>query len=108
MKTPILTAATLTLIGAGITSPAFAERGAVLPFAEELDTCVAAVTEHLDLTDARRVRHTVVEDKRTGIGYALSIETSVFSTDAERRYSAYCVATGSGAPIKFRIDERTD
>ena len=106
MKTPILTAAMLALLGAGISSASHAERP--LRFADELDTCVAAVTEHLDLTDARRVRHTVIEDKRTGIGYALNIETSVLAADAERRYSAYCVATGSDAPIKFRIDKRAD
>ncbi len=108
MRTPFLIAATFTLLFAGVSGSSFAERRAVLPFADELDSCVAAVTEHLDLSGAERVRHTVVEDRRTGIGYALSIETSVFSADSERRYSAYCVATGSGAPIKFRIDERVD
>lgn len=85
-----------------------AERDAGPAFADALNSSVAAVTEHLDLTDVRRVGHTVVEEKPTGIGCALNIETSAFAGDAERRYSAYCLAKGNGTPRKFRIDERVD
>ena len=81
---------------------------AAIPFAAELDSCVSEVYAHLDLTDAERVRHTVVQEKRTGIGYVLNIDTTVYSSDTPRRYRAYCVASGAHAPTKFRIDERTD
>ena len=89
-------------------STCHAERDAVLAFADELNSCVAAVTDHLDLTHVRRVPHTVVEEKRTGIEYALDVETSEFVGDAERRYSACCATKGEGTPRKFRIDQRVD
>ena len=76
-----------------------------VPFAAELDACVAAVTARLDLSNAHRVRHTVTKEKRTGIGYALSIDTAVYSTDSQKRYSAYCVARGDASPIKFTFSE---
>ena len=77
----------------------------VLPFAAELDACVAAVNARLDLSDVHRVRHTVIEEKRTGIGYALSIDTAVYSTESRKRYSAYCVVRGGEAPLKFEFSE---
>lgn len=76
-----------------------------LPYADELDTCVAAVNARLDLSDARRVRHTVTREKRTGIGYVLSIETAVYAGDNQRRYAAYCVARGTAEPVKFTLSE---
>ncbi|MGH8165956.1 MAG: hypothetical protein ACREQ1_01885 [Woeseiaceae bacterium] len=82
-----------------------AEAGGDLPFAAEVDSCVAAVNTHLDLADASRVRHLVSNTKRTGIGYVLTIETSVFSDSSERKYEAYCVARGASVPLKFRIEE---
>ncbi len=97
--------AAIAIVATGLVNTAAAEAD-TLPFADELDSCVAAVTEHLDLSDASRVRHTVVEKRRSGLGHALSIETSVFTGAAERRYSAYCVATGAGTPLKFRINEK--
>ena len=111
MKTPTRKTATaiikhLTILAAFASTTAAAEKGAAFPYADELESCVSAVTEHLDLSNVSRVRHTVVQEKRTGIGYALSIETSVFAGEDERRYKAYCVATGTDAPLKFTIDER--
>jgi len=76
-----------------------------LPFAAELDVCVAAVNARLDLSNAHRVRHTVTKEKRTGIGYALSIDTAVYSSDTQRRYNAYCVARGDADPVKFTFTE---
>lgn len=74
-----------------------------LAFAEELESCIAAVTGNLDLSRADRVRHVVTEKDRTGIGYVLTIETSVFSGPAEQSYESYCVARGDREPVKFRI-----
>ena len=94
------------LLGTFAGGLAHADRSQEIRFAAELDSCVAAVTEHLDLSNADRVRHTVIEKQHSGLGYALRIQTSVFANGAERRYAAYCVANGSGAPLKFSIDER--
>lgn len=77
-----------------------------LPFAAEVDSCLAAVNDRVGLEGAERVRHLVTDSKRTAIGYALSIETSVFSADRERRYSIRCVARGDSAPLKLTIDGR--
>ena len=76
-----------------------------VPFSAELDVCVAAVNARLDLSNAHRVRHTVTKEKRTGIGYALSINTAVYAADSQRRYSAYCVARGNADPVKFSFSE---
>lgn len=74
-----------------------------LRFANELDRCVATVNSHLELTGADRVRHVVTQSGRSGIGYALTIRTSVFRGDARKDYSSYCVANGDHEPSKFRI-----
>jgi hypothetical protein len=77
-----------------------------LPYAAEVDSCIAAVNAHLDLSGAKRVRHFVSEANNTGLGYALTIETSVVygGNPAEERYEAFCVARGANAPSTFRIE----
>lgn len=97
--------AVATLLVAGLSNAAHADRGK-LAYADEIDSCVAAVSERIDLTQANRVRHIVTQSGRNGLGYALTIETSVYSDDAQRRYQAYCVASGKSEPVKFRIDEQ--
>lgn len=104
-RTAGLKIAAATLLVTGLSATAAADRGE-LAFEKEVDSCVAAVSRHIDLTDANRVRHVVTQSDRSGIGYALTIETSVYSADTERQYEAYCVASGTGEPVKFRIDER--
>jgi hypothetical protein len=86
-------------------APTFADRGNGVQFAQELDTCIAAVTRNLDLADANRVRHIVIEKNHSGSAYALTIETSVFSGSGVKTYEAYCVARGDKEPLRFRIDE---
>ena len=79
-------------------------------FEDEMKTCLAAVSNHIDFEHATRVRHDVVELKNTYVGYVLEIDTRVFedsSDSASRVYSAYCVAKGSGEPRNFRIHEVT-
>jgi hypothetical protein len=98
-----LLAATLPLGFSGAGS--VAEAAETLAFAEEVDSCVAAVTSRLDLDRATRVRHLVSTAKQTGIGYVLTIETAVFFDSSEKKYEAYCVANGDNAPLKFRIEE---
>lgn len=73
----------------------------------EVEICVAAVNDHVDLDDAERVRHVVNLLRRTGIGRVLTIETSVVTAERTRTYSAYCVAVSDAPPVKFRISETT-
>lgn len=109
-KLPAATAASAALLSLLASSPAGAwpsDEG--VPFAAEIESCVAQVNAHLDLASAGRVRHFVSEADRTGIGYALTIETSVFLENGagtiEKHYEAYCVARGSNEPSTFRIEE---
>lgn len=95
----------VAVVLAALPPVAMADSDNGLAFADEVDTCVAAVDRHLDLDNVDRVRHFVVNTKQSGIGYVLTIETSVFSGATEKRYAAYCVAKGNNEPVKFRIDE---
>ena len=97
--------AALAALAAGLALTSHAAQPAQDAFADEVDTCIAAVTSKLDLRDASKVRHVVTQKDRTGIGYVFTIETSVFAGDDQKRYEAYCVASGNNAPVKFRIDE---
>jgi len=81
-----------------------AEAGEKMLFSREVDSCLAAVNSELDLVSATRVRHLVSRVKRTGIGYALTIESAVTFPDFEERYEAHCVANGSNAPIRLSIE----
>ena len=93
------------IVSAGLIAPAFADDNASLPFASEVNSCIAAVNANVNLQNASRVRHLVKQRDRAGQSYAFAIETSVFSGDAEKRYAAYCVAQGDSEPSKFRISE---
>jgi hypothetical protein len=86
---------------AALAAPAAA---ADLAYAAEVDSCLAAVNERVILENSNRVRHLVTDSRLTAIGYALTIETSVFSDDTERRYAVRCVARGKNAPVKLAID----
>lgn len=79
-------------------------RAGDLAYAAEVDSCLAAVNERVILDDSNRVRHLVTDSKRTAIGYALSIETSVFSEATEQRYAVRCLARGGNEPVKLTID----
>lgn len=82
-----------------------ATAGDKLAFGREVDSCLAAVNDQVDLAEANRVRHVVTDSKRTFIGYALTIRTSVFSGNSEKRYAVRCVASGSSEPMLLRIEE---
>jgi hypothetical protein len=81
-----------------------AEAGEKMLFSREVDSCLAAVNSKLDLESATRVRHLVSKVKKTGIGYALTIESAVVFPDSEKRYETHCVANGNNAPIKLNIE----
>lgn len=104
----IASAPVLAALVAVLASPATARSADErLPYAAEVESCIATVNAHLDLESARRVRHLVSDAERTGIGYALTIETSVFLRHGpiEKRYEAHCVARGANEPSTFRIEE---
>lgn len=99
--------AVITLAWSAMSLPAFADRNTDPDYLPEVDSCIAELTSRLDVTDINRVRHIVSDVKRSSIGYSLKINTSVFSSGDEVKYSAYCVANGSHTPIKFRMKELT-
>lgn len=87
-----------------LAAPAAPAPAADLAFAAEVDSCLAAVNERVILENSNRVRHLVTDSRLTAIGYALTIETSVFSEGSERRYAVRCVARGGNEPVKLTID----
>lgn len=107
MNTRMLTPAisTLLVLGAACAPASPAEAGEKMLFAKEVDSCLAAVNSKLDVESATRVRHLVSKVKRTGIGYALTIESAVIFPDYEKRYETRCVANGSNAPIRLDIEQ---
>lgn len=102
-------APTLFVLASGFTSSPVVHAEDSFPFEAEVQSCVAAVNARLDLENAHRVRHLVSDARRTGIGYVLTIETSVFADDGSdagpKRYEAHCVARGDNDPSTFRIEQ---
>jgi hypothetical protein len=77
----------------------------------EINSCVAAVAEQANYSDAARVRHAVVDVKERTVGYKLTIETTIFSESANtaiREYATTCVVNGNHAPMKLDISETTN
>ena len=72
---------------------------------DAVETCIESVNSELDLDSATRVRHLVNRVKGTGIGDVFEIRTSVFAPGKTRTFAAYCVASGSNLPVKFRFSE---
>ncbi len=97
-------AAAITLVTVGGAASAANTK---VPYAKEVQSCVAEVGRHANYDEATRIRHTIVIVKETRMRYVFTIGTSVF-TDSDvtpaREYTAYCVARGNGTPLKFRIE----
>ena len=74
-----------------------------LPFRTELDTCLSAIKERIDLGGAERVRHVVLDTEGTLTGYELKIDTTVYAAGAAREYSAVCATRGALRPSKLEI-----
>lgn len=76
--------------------------------ANEVNACVSQVREHLDYTDATRVRHDVKAIERRTVGYTLKISTSLYSAEeneAIRAYVATCIVNGDNPPLSFDMEE---
>lgn len=100
----ILSAAALIVLA----GPASAANNEWTGIEAEINSCVAAVADHADYSDATRVRHTVVDVKERIVGYKLTIETSIFTDSADvaiREYATSCVVNGNRGPIRFVISE---
>ena len=107
MKTAIERSATLATVALLLTLSAGAPAAddAVVRYADELDTCVSALNERLDLAGVHRIRHVVTKLDTNGIGYALTLRTSTYADEAEKQYSAYCEVTGTHRPTRLRVKE---
>jgi hypothetical protein len=75
-------------------------------YGAELNACVAAIRDSVDLDGVQRIRHVVTRSGPTIIGQAFTLMSSTYAGDTERRYSAYCVANGDHPPLKLRIEEQ--
>ena len=100
-------AVSLTIAGLyALAAPVDAETVEESGVADEVNACVAAVREHVDYSDATRIRHDVTAIERRTVGYTLKISTSVFGdaeNEAIRAYAATCVVNGSNPPLSFEM-----
>jgi hypothetical protein len=91
-----------------VASPAGAATAAESGVENEVNSCVAEVREHLDYTDAAKVRHDVMAIERRTVGYTLEIRTMLYDVAGDqqiRAYAATCVVNGNNAPLSFEIRE---
>lgn len=74
----------------------------------EVNSCVEAVREQVDYSDAARVRHEVTAIERRTVGYTLKISTSLYGENEQaliRAYAATCVVNGDNPPLSFEMGE---
>jgi hypothetical protein len=103
----LLSAAALLVLA----GPVSAAQGNWAEIQTEINSCVAAVADHANYSDASRVRHDIVNVKERTVGYKLTIQTSIFTENndvAIREYATSCVVNGKHAPMKFVISETRD
>lgn len=105
-KSPVIRFISVALLFAGVSANALADDTRKIRYADELDACVTALRGKIDLEGVTRIQHVVTRFQAQNIGYALSLETSTFAPEAERRYSAYCVAVGKNTPSRLRVEEK--
>jgi hypothetical protein len=89
-------------------SPANAATASESGVENEVNSCVAEVRDHLNYTDASKVRHDVRAIERRKVGYTLKISTSLFGENEKqviRAYAATCVVNGDNPPLSFEIRE---
>lgn len=91
----------------GITLPALADRTEGVRYADELESCVAAIKAEIDLDGVKRIRHIVTNSSAQGIAYELKLQTSTFAGDTEKNYTAYCLVTGKSKPSKLRVEQKS-
>ena len=103
----------VALIALAFNGSANASDEGTLQYTDEMYACIAEINNHADYSDATRVRHVIVGEKRTSIGYVIAIDTTVLNVDpvalgpgvVVREYKTHCVAKGEAKPVKFRMNE---
>ncbi len=74
-----------------------------------IDTCVAAVKENLDLSEAGSVIYNVETEDRRVSGHKMSIQTLVYAEDDStliREYAANCAINDSAEIKRFHIRQK--
>jgi len=109
MFNPSKAVISLTLIGLYVfAAPAGAATVAESGVADEVNSCVAAVRERVDYSDAIGIRHDVVAIERRTVGYTLKISTVVYGQnegETIRAYATTCVVNGDNKPLQFSISK---
>ena len=103
----IATTLGLTLLSA-LAIPANAATVDDISYRGEVRSCVDEIRGKLDIDDAARLRHEVEIVREKLVGYAMKIDTSVYSEFAAaptRKYATYCVVNGDHRPLKFTMEE---
>ena len=92
----------------GLSAQANAATVDEIKYDSEVKSCVAEIRDHANYDDASRVRHDVVLVKSKLVGYAMKIDTSIYTESADaatREYATFCVVNGNHKPMKFEISE---
>jgi hypothetical protein len=79
-----LTAAGIVFLG----GPASASVDGIVPFQDEIRSCIAEIADHANYEDATRVQHRVFELRRRLHTFVLAIDTYVFTDISETREGA--------------------
>lgn len=104
------TAVSLMLVGLFAANIAFALPGFTTDAPQSsIDTCVAEVVNHADLTNAASVVHNVKTEDRRVSGHKLRIQTLVLAADGDtviREYAAACAINDQSQIRRFQIRQR--
>jgi hypothetical protein len=98
----LVTTAALTVMSGAVLAESTADK----IYAAEIDACVTALKANIEMDGVRRIRHVVTKLAPDSIGYKMTLQTSTFTDDGVREYTASCFANGNNPPIKLRIRER--
>ena len=71
---------------------------------EQIQTCVAAIGERADYSDADRVVHTVTRlRQRNYAELEIRVDTAVYGPEDVREYAASCVTHSLGDVVRLRV-----
>lgn len=74
-----------------------------VPYQTELSSCIEGIYDRIELADANRVRHVVMDYSRDVRGYEITIETTVFRGSQTTEFAAVCLARGESKPFRLRL-----
>jgi hypothetical protein len=76
---------------------------------EQIQTCVSAIGERADYSDADRVVHTVTRlRQRNYAELEIRVDTSVYGPEDVREYAASCVTHTLGDIVRLRVNSVED